>query len=149
MVSDVRGGWCRHVRCSDHPAPCLTLCQCVPTCCFAVTILRGDSHGHSVALRRSPDTRCEPIDRCCHLSFNTVKWMTHCHQSMHRAPQLSYCPCVVLAPVRSTRAVASNSPQNSVRLPPCACRGTVRPPPDHLSVAPPGRTSFVRNVRHR
>lgn len=113
----------------DHTAPCLTLCQCVPpTCCVTVTILRGDSHGHSVALARSPDTRWEPIDRCCHLSLNTVKWMTHCHYSIQRATQLSYWPCVVPALVRSTLAFASNFPQHTARLPPCAGRRTVRPP---------------------
>ena len=95
MVSDVRVGWYRYVHCSDHPAPCLT-CQCVPTCCVTVTILPGDSHGHSVALERSSDTRWEPIDRCCHLSFNTEKWMTHCQHSVQRATQLSYCPCSCL-----------------------------------------------------
>ena len=110
MVSEVREGWCRYVHCSDHPAPCLTFCQCVPTCCVTVTMLHGDSHGHSVALEQSSDTRWEPIDRCCHLSFNTVKWMTHCQHSVQRATQLSYCPCVVPALVRSTRAFASNFP---------------------------------------
>lgn len=128
MVSDVRGCWCRHVRCCDRIAPCPTLYLSVPTCCVTVTILRGDSHGHSVALGRSSDTRCEPIDRCCHLSFNTVKWMTHCHHSMQRTTQLSYCPCVVPALVRNTRAFASDFPQNAARLPPYARRRTVRPP---------------------
>ena len=117
----------------------------------SLTILRGDSHDHSVALGRSSDTRWEPIDRCCHLSFNTVKWMTHCQHSVQMATQLSYCPWVVPALVRSTRAFASNFPQNAARFPPYAGRCTVRcfPRPDRLSVALPGRTWFVRNVRHR
>jgi hypothetical protein len=32
--------------------------------------------------------RCDCIDRCCHLSFTTARWMTHCRLSIHRAPQL-------------------------------------------------------------
>lgn len=126
-----------------------TLHQCVPTCCVILTIERGDSHGHSVALGRSPDTRWEPIDWCCHLSFNTVKWMTHCHHSMQSATQPSYCPCVAPALVRSTRAFASDFPQNAGHFPPYAGRRTVRPPRCPLLSEPCGTagTHLFRSKR--
>jgi hypothetical protein len=88
---------CGHVHSSAPlcPSERHVLLERVPTCCVTRTITPGDSNGLTAALvcaREGCGTPAgTPIDRCCHLSFNTVKWMTHCHGAMQRPTQRASC----------------------------------------------------------